>query len=94
VIPSGVDIGTTLKWQIHSVEDNTTNNYIPLIRPAKHEVFTIVPLLISLFHSISLPFPFNNFISTLLKSLLLLLFSFVFSSPISFSPSIQTILLH
>jgi hypothetical protein len=22
----GVDIGTTLKWQIHSVEDNSTNN--------------------------------------------------------------------
>jgi len=25
VLKIGVDIGTTLKWQIHSVEDNTTN---------------------------------------------------------------------
>jgi hypothetical protein len=71
--------------------------YFESFKASQHGVFTTVPLSISLFHSVSLPFPFNNFISTLLKSLLLLLllfFSFVCSSPISFSPSIQTILLH
>ena len=63
------------------------------ILKSQHEVF-IIPHSISLFHFVSLPFSYNNFIIILLKLLLFFFFSFVCSSPKSFSPSIQTILSH
>jgi hypothetical protein len=53
------------------------------VRPAKHGVFTTVPLSISLFHYVSLPFPFNNFF-----------ISFLCSWPKSFFAPIQRILFH
>ena len=58
-------------------------------KASQHGVFTTVPLAISLFHSVSLPFSHNNFFIKLL-----LFISFLCSWPKPFFAPIQRVLFH